>query len=104
MRQTAGLQPHNWRTGLSAHDVWMAVCALEVMVTRAMRDGDLVTTPSRWLQRLEAVFAALQTTDALMRRADDFTAGALPRCHHWHLSAVQSPSTGDGTPAPFLGN
>ncbi len=69
MRQTAGLQPHNWRTGLSAHDVWMAVCAPEVMVTRAMRDGDSVTTPSRWLQRLEAVLAALQITDALDRGA-----------------------------------
>ena len=69
MRQQAGLQPHNWRTGLSAHDVWMAICAPEVIVTRAVRDGDSVTTPSRWLQRLEAVLAALQIGDVLDRGA-----------------------------------
>ena len=67
MRQSAGLLPHNWRSGLSAHDVWMAVCTPDVIVTRALRDGDVVTTPSRWLQRLEAVLAALQITDALDR-------------------------------------
>jgi ATP-dependent helicase/nuclease subunit B len=67
MRQSAGLSPHNWRSGLSAHDVWMAVCTPDVIVTRALRDGDVVTTPSRWLQRLEAVLAALQITDALDR-------------------------------------
>ena len=51
MRQAAG-RWHNWRTGLSAHDVWMAICAPEVIVTRALRNEDTVTTPSRWLQRL----------------------------------------------------
>ena len=59
MRQAAGLPAHNWRTGLSAHDVWMAICAPEVIVTRALRNEDTVTTPSRWLQRLRAVLAAL---------------------------------------------
>ena len=59
MREAAGLQAHNWRTGLSAHDVWMAICAPEVIVTRALRNEDTVTTPSRWLQRLRAVLAAL---------------------------------------------
>ncbi len=54
MRRAAGLQPHNWRTGLSAHDVWMAVCAPEVILTRALRDGDAATTPSRWRQRFDA--------------------------------------------------
>ncbi len=71
MRRTVGLQPHNWRTGLSAHDVWMAICAPEVIVTRALRDGDAVTTPSRWLQRLEAVLAALHITDAVNRGTYD---------------------------------
>ena len=59
MREAAGLQAHNWRTGLSAHDVWMAICAPEVIVTRALRNEDTVTTFSRWLQRLQAVLAAL---------------------------------------------
>ena len=67
MRHTAGLQPHNWRTGLSAHDVWMASCAPEVIITRALRDGDAVTTPSRWRQRFDAVAEALSITAAVDR-------------------------------------
>ena len=65
MRRVAGLQPHNWRTGLSAHDVWMAVSSPEIIITRSLRDGDAVTTPSRWLQRLEAVLGALSIDNAV---------------------------------------
>ena len=65
MRRAAGLQPHGWRTGLSAHDVWMAACMPEVIITRSLRDGDSVTTPSRWLQRLGAVLGALRIDQAL---------------------------------------
>ena len=67
MRQNVGLEPYNWRTGLSAHDVWMAACSKEVMITRSARDADSVTIPSRWLERLEAVLAALDITDVLDR-------------------------------------
>ncbi len=67
MRRTAGLQPHNWRTGLSAHDVWMAACATEVIITRALRSGDAVTPPSRWRQRFDAVAEALSITAAFDR-------------------------------------
>ena len=67
MRQAAGLQPHNWRSGLSAHDVWMAICAPEVILTRALRDGDAATTPSRWRQRFDAVAEALSITGAVHR-------------------------------------
>ena len=65
MRKSAGLPAHNWRTGLSAHDVWMAICAPEVIVTRALRNEDTVTTPSRWLQRLRAVLGALGIQSAV---------------------------------------
>ncbi|MGB2000700.1 MAG: double-strand break repair helicase AddA [Candidatus Puniceispirillaceae bacterium] len=65
MRAAAGLQPHNWRTGLSAHDVWMAATTPEVIITRSLRDGDAVTTPSRWLQRLGAVLGALRIDQAV---------------------------------------
>ncbi|MGC6452292.1 MAG: double-strand break repair helicase AddA [Candidatus Puniceispirillaceae bacterium] len=67
MRRAAGLQPHNWRTGLSAHDVWMAICAPEVIVTRALRDGDAATTASRWRQRFDAVTQALSIGKAVDR-------------------------------------
>ena len=55
----------SWRTGLSAHDVWMASCAPEVIITRALRDGDAATTPSRWRQRLDAVTKALSIDGAV---------------------------------------
>ncbi len=67
MRRAAGLQPHNWRTGLSAHDVWMASCAPEVIITRALRDGDAATTASRWRQRFDAVTKALSIEGAVDR-------------------------------------
>jgi len=70
MRQAIGLPSRNWRTGLSAHDVYMAIASPEVIVTRAVREGDAVTAPSRWLQRLEAVLASLGLTAALNRGAD----------------------------------
>ncbi|MGB2333193.1 MAG: double-strand break repair protein AddB [Candidatus Puniceispirillaceae bacterium] len=59
MRQAVGLPPHNWRTSLSAHDVYMALCADEVVVTRAAKENNTVTIKSRWLQRMEVVLDAL---------------------------------------------
>ena len=65
MRQVVGLPPHNWRTSLSAHDVYMALCANEVIVTRAAKENNAVTIKSRWLQRMEVVLDALGLTDKL---------------------------------------
>jgi len=59
MRKAVGLPPHNWRTGLSAHDVYMALCANEVVVTRAAKQDNTATIKSRWLQRFEVVVDAL---------------------------------------------
>ena len=59
MRKAVGLPPYNWRTSLSAHDVYMALCADEVMVTRAAKENNTATIKSRWLQRMEVVLDAL---------------------------------------------
>jgi ATP-dependent helicase/nuclease subunit B len=67
MRAAVGMPPRNWRTGLSAHDVYMAVCAPEVIVTRSLRQADTATSPSRWLQRFETVIASLGLASALNR-------------------------------------
>ena len=37
MRKAVGLPPYNWRTSQSAHDVYMALCADEVMPARRKR-------------------------------------------------------------------
>ena len=67
MRKAVGLPPHNWRTSLSAHDVYMAICNPKVTITRAQRQNDAATIPSRWLQRMDVVLSALGITNALDR-------------------------------------
>ena len=59
MRAAVGLPPKNWRSGLSAHDVYMAICSKDIIVTRAEKEAGTPTTKSRWLQRMEVVMNAL---------------------------------------------
>jgi ATP-dependent helicase/nuclease subunit B len=59
MRSAVGLPPKNWRSGLSAHDVYMAICSKDIIVTRADKEAGTATTKSRWLQRMEVVMNAL---------------------------------------------
>ena len=67
MRRVIDLPARNWRTGLSAHDVFMAICAPEVIVTRSLRQAGTATIPSRWLQRFDAVLTSLGMNSALDR-------------------------------------
>jgi double-strand break repair protein AddB len=52
MRQAAGLLLPDRQIGLSAHDYQMAVAAPEAILTRALRDSEAETVPSRWVNRL----------------------------------------------------
>jgi ATP-dependent helicase/nuclease subunit B len=52
MRLKAGLLLPERRIGLSAHDFQQAIAAPEVVLTRARRDAEAETVPSRWLNRL----------------------------------------------------
>lgn len=52
MRHEAGLLLPERRIGLSAHDFQQAIAAPEVVLTRAVRDSESETVPSRWLNRL----------------------------------------------------
>ncbi len=65
MRKALGLPDRRWRTGLSAHDFFMNVCAPEVVMTRAVCVDDVPTTPSRWLERLSTVLKAIGLEKAL---------------------------------------
>ena len=55
MRGDFGLPPANWRVGLAAHDIYMAMARPQVLVTRAARQEGAPTEQSRWLRRLDAV-------------------------------------------------
>lgn len=52
MRHEAGLLVPERRVGLSAHDFQQAIAAPTVILTRAVRDAETQTVPSRWLNRL----------------------------------------------------
>lgn len=59
MRQRAGLLLPDRQIGLSAHDFQQAMGMGEVILTRAKRDADAPTVPSRWVNRLTNLLAGL---------------------------------------------
>ena len=59
MRQEAGLLAPEREIGLSAHDFQQAVAASHVILTRAARNAEAETVPSRWLNRLMNLMAGL---------------------------------------------
>ncbi|WP_354002430.1 double-strand break repair protein AddB [Pseudogemmobacter faecipullorum] len=62
MRMELGLLLPERRVGLSAHDFQMAVGAKEVVLSRARRDAEAETVPSRWLNRLTNLLDGLPET------------------------------------------
>ncbi|WP_428546203.1 double-strand break repair protein AddB [Profundibacter sp.] len=62
MRQKAGLLLPERQIGLSAHDFQQAIAAKEVWLTRAVRDAEAQTVPSRWLNRLTNLLGGLKGT------------------------------------------
>lgn len=59
MRLKAGLLLPERQIGLSAHDYQQAAGAREVVLSRAARNDDAETVPSRWLARLTNLIAGL---------------------------------------------
>ncbi|MDB5568864.1 MAG: double-strand break repair protein AddB, partial [Hyphomicrobiales bacterium] len=55
MRAELGLSPPERRIGQTAHDFVQALGARRVVISRALKRGGAPTTPSRFLQRLEAL-------------------------------------------------
>jgi len=60
MRADAGLLLPERRIGLSAHDFQQAIAASEVVLSRAIRDAEAETVPSRWLNRLVNLLTGLR--------------------------------------------
>lgn len=59
MRLEAGLNLPERQIGLSAHDYQQAVAAPSAVLSRARRDADAETVPSRWLNRLTNLLGGL---------------------------------------------
>jgi ATP-dependent helicase/nuclease subunit B len=67
MRAALGLPQPERRIGLSAHDFVSALAADHVLLTRAEREGNAPTVPSRWLARLDALLGH-EPTPAYIQR------------------------------------
>jgi ATP-dependent helicase/nuclease subunit B len=78
MRLQVGLLLPERRIGLSAHDYQQAVCAPEVVLTRAKRDAQAETVPSRWLNRLVNLLSGLKEN-----RGPEALAGMRRRGDNW---------------------
>ena len=59
MRRAAGLLMPDRRIGLAAHDFQQAIAAPQVVLSRAHRDGEAETVPSRWVNRLMNLLGGL---------------------------------------------
>jgi len=62
MRLDAGLLLPERQIGLSAHDFQIAIGAPQVVLSRARRDSDAETIPSRWLNRMTNLLGGLEQT------------------------------------------
>ncbi len=60
MRRQIGLPLPERQTGLSAHDFQQAIAAPEVVLSRAVRDGESPTVASRWMIRLTNLLEGLK--------------------------------------------
>ena len=70
MRHDAGLLLPDRRIGLSAHDYQQAIAAKSVVLTRALRNAETETVPSRWLNRLVNLVGGLVERNGPQAMAD----------------------------------
>ncbi|MCF3974395.1 double-strand break repair protein AddB [Paracoccus salsus] len=97
MRLQAGLTLPERQIGLSAHDFQQAIAAGRVILTRARRNAEAETIPSRWLNRLTNLMAGLpdrggpQALAAMRSRGTDWLAlcAALARPQAPALAAMR---------------
>ena len=80
MRHDAGLLLPERQIGLSAHDFQMAMGAKEIWISRAIRNAEAETVPSRWVNRLFNLLGGLKDQNgpaliqSMARRGDHWLA------------------------------
>ena len=78
MRKEAGLLLPERQVGLSAHDYQIAMAAPRVVLTRALRDAEAETVPSRWINRLMNLMEGLPE-----KHGPQALAAMRDRGRHW---------------------
>ena len=91
IREALGLPDRRWRSGLSAHDFFMLATHPEVMITRSVRADDAPTTPSRWIERMQAVLAAAALEEGLVTQADADVIAAISAHQSLGVKAMEMP-------------
>jgi len=94
MRLRAGLRLPERQIGLSAHDYQQAAGAPEVILSRARRDAEAETVPSRWLARLTNLMAGLPA-----QNGPDALAAMRARGDAWLSLAAAVEEPGQTPPA-----
>jgi ATP-dependent helicase/nuclease subunit B len=77
MRRDSGLLLPERRIGLSAHDFQQAVAAPQVYISRALRNAEAETVPSRWVNRLMNLLDGLPTKQGPQALAQMRARGAV---------------------------
>ncbi|MGC1489401.1 MAG: double-strand break repair protein AddB [Albidovulum sp.] len=95
MRLKAGLLLPERQIGLAAHDFQQAIAAGRVILTRAIRDDEAQTVPSRWLDRLTNLLRGLDGETGVL-------AGMKARGQVWLdlVQAFEAVSPVDAAPRP----
>ena len=78
MRAEAGLLLPERQIGLAAHDFQQAICAPNVVLSRAVRDAEAPTIPARWLNRLMNLMRGLKD-----QRGPEALEAMQARGRHW---------------------
>ena len=91
MAAAIGLPHRQWRIALSAHDFLMAAAQKQVIITRARRQNDRPTLPSRWLTRKDAVMKAARIEDLIKPRMPDDIAAILAYQRSVTAKPIQPP-------------
>lgn len=94
MRLKAGLLLPERRIGLSAHDYQQAIAAPEVILTRAIRNAEAETVPSRWLNRLMNLMGGLGA-----QNGPQALEGMRARGQGWLALAAHLETPADAVPA-----
>ncbi len=102
LRRDAGLLSPERSVGLAAHDFEQAIGAAEVVLSRALRDGEAKTVPSRWLNRLTTLLAGLpdQRGDAALAAMRDRGAPWLAWAEALDAPAQTVPAAPRPAPCP----
>ena len=103
LRAKVGLRLPDRVIGLSAHDFQQAICAPEVWLTRAARNAETDTIPSRWLNRLiNLMEGASDETRATLQAMRDRGSASLAMAEVLLTPTATIPFAPRPSPAPPL--